>query len=140
MRRAVYTGLVLVLSGGAVMNVLQELQRPPVAGPGDRSFQQVVAWLRQHASARDLTISWKPRVVALYTGLPSSYYIFSEDPERFRQFVRRIGGKWIITYRPAEGDQRWLRSHIEREPDRYPLAFENEEFRIYRITNAVSKR
>ena len=92
------------------------------------SFRQVCDFLRMHESSAGLVISWNPRVLGLYTNLPSAWYPFIAQDAAFDDYLARVHANYVLVYLDSEDDRRWLLPHLESRPQLFPVLFHNSDF------------
>jgi hypothetical protein len=125
----VFAAIVLV---GATGNIAAIERAPITEGVTKTSFQEFIRFVQQ-TPPESRFIFWKPRLLSLYTKRTSAWYVYTDETARFLAFLKRIGASYVTLYRLNEFDQRWLRPHIERAPERFRLAFGNDDFTVYEV-------
>jgi len=96
-------------------------------------------FIGQHTIKDSIIIFRKPRVLALFTGRKSSAYHVTEEPDRLWRYIRKIGATHIVVKHRGKdfpNDVKTLSKLVEQYREALDLAFENEEFRVYRIKSS----
>jgi len=132
-RVLVYGSVAAIVLAAAAVNVGVAARAPLPDGPESADFQKLVTWVRQNTAESDIIVAWNPRVLALYTNRPSSFYVFAERQVAFDTFVRRLNAGWIVTFPDNEADAKWLIPHVRLRPDKYPPAAAIGRFMLYRV-------
>jgi hypothetical protein len=123
----------MLLSAGVAAN-LRGMERGPYrSGVEQVSFRQVCDFLRMHERSAGLVISWNPRVLGLYTNLPSAWYPFIAQDAAFDDYLARVHANYVLVYLDSEDDRRWLLPHLESRPQLFPVLFHNSDFLLYAV-------
>lgn len=129
--RWVLLGTGLLLATGAFGNVMGMQKGAYPEGVEQPTFRQVCDFLRARDDKAALVVSWNPRVLALYTDLPSAWYPFVSQDSLFDQYLEHVHSRYILVYLRSEVDRRWLLPHIERQPQAFADIFRNPDFLVY---------
>lgn len=97
------------------------------------AFNRLCQQIGARTGADDYVMFWNPRVLALYTGRSSSPYPLSGPPE-VQKFVDRVQPKYVVLDKNWEGDRQYLAPLIDSQPQRYVTIYENEQFKLTRVT------
>jgi hypothetical protein len=122
----------VLLAAGAAGNVRGMTKGAYTQGVEQPSFGELCSFLRGQDDKAGRVISWNPRVLALYTDLPSAWYPFVPQDEVFDQYLERVHARYLVVYLRSEDDRQWLTPHIERQPGAFADVFHNADFRVYR--------
>lgn len=128
----------MLLALGAAFNLRGMEKGPYAQGVEQPTFTELCAFLRREVDAQALVVSWNPRVVALYTGLPSAWYPETDDQRAFDLYLDRTRADFVLVYSSGSADQHWLAPHIAREPARFALVFRNADFALYRCSSEAA--
>lgn len=123
----------MLLAAGAVGNLRGMETGSYREGVEQASFRQVCDFLRTHENSAGLLISWNPRVLGLYTNLPSAWYPFVAQDAAFDDYLARVHANYVLVYLGSEDDRQWLLPHLERHPRLFPVLFHNSDFLIYTV-------
>jgi hypothetical protein len=123
----------LLLTAGAVGNLLGVKKGPYPAGIEQPSFREVCDFLRAHGDKAGLVISWNPRVVGLYADLPSAWYPFLPQDVVFDEYLKRVDAKYVLVYTGNEDDRQWLLPHLQHQPQSFRILFQNSAFLVYGV-------
>jgi hypothetical protein len=122
----------LLLAVGAAGNVWGMKKGAYPAGVEQASFHQACDFLRENDKA-GLVVSWNPRVLGLYTDLPSAWYPFVPQDTTFDEYLDRVHARYILIYLGNEDDRHWLLPHIQHQPRMFADVFHNPDFIVYAV-------
>jgi hypothetical protein len=126
-------GAIVLLAAG--LNVAHIRTGPFLEGVEKPSFQQLCQFVIHDTHSDSRIIFWNPRVLALYTNRAAAWYIRTEDPAHFLQFLKRMQASYVILYGPDTESGNWLRPIIERSPGHFEQVYRNADFQVYRVTD-----
>lgn len=96
------------------------------------TFTDLCQYVRANTQPQALLVFWNPRVLALYTerraaGSPAL------SPSQMWSFFTRLKADYMVIYSRDDDDRIWLANVVAEYPQRFNLAYENTEFKVYRI-------
>ena len=96
-------------------------------------FNALCDEVRRTTKPEDIFIYYRARALSLYAGRPASSYNQHGTQAEFREYVRSIHAKYLITTNAFNEDGRFLVQYVEAHPDNLDLTYENPHFSLYRI-------
>jgi hypothetical protein len=102
-------------------------------GVEQASFRQVCDFLRTQKRDTPVVVGWNPRVLALYTDLPSAWYPFVPQDSAFDQYLEHVHARYVLVYLRNEDDQQWLLPHIQHQTRGFADVFHNSDFLVYAV-------
>ena len=96
-------------------------------------FNALCDEIRRTTKPDDIFIYYRARALSLYAGRPASSYNQHGTQAEFREYVRSIHAKYLITTNAFNEDGRFLVQYVEAHPDNLDLTYENSHFSLYRI-------
>ena len=102
------------------------------------AFDQLCQQIRTLTGVHDYVLFWSPRVLALYTGRPSSPYPLSDAPQ-VQLFVNRVQPNYVVFDKNWTDDQKYLAPVIDSQPQRYRTIYENQQFKITQVAGAPDR-
>jgi hypothetical protein len=102
------------------------------------AFDQLCQQIGARTGAHDYVLFWNPRVLALYTGRPSSPYP-PAGPPRVQRFMDRVQPNYIVLDKDWEEDRKYLAPVIDSQPERYRTIFENAQFKLSEVMGAPNR-
>jgi len=96
-------------------------------------FNALCDEVRRTTKPEDIFIYYRARALSLYAGRPASSYNQHGTQAEFREYVRSIHAKYLITTDAFNEDGRFLTQYVEAHPDNLDLTYENPHFSLYRI-------
>lgn len=132
-RRPALAALAVFLIVGATANVVVAARMAAPEGPHLATFQEAAEWLKAHVSPDEVTVTWNPRVVALYTERPSAYYRPVSDPGAFAARLDEVKTKWLLVFERSESDAQWLKPYMMQHPQQFTRVWGNSDFTVYQV-------
>jgi Dolichyl-phosphate-mannose-protein mannosyltransferase len=96
-------------------------------------FNALCDEVRRTTKPEDIFIYYRARALSLYAGRPASSYNQHGTQAEFREYVRSIHAKYLITTNAFNEDEGFLAQYVEAHPDNLDLTYENPRFSLYRI-------
>jgi len=92
-------------------------------------------FIRMNTPDDSILISFKPRLLALFTNRRSSAYAWEDTPENYLDYFDRIGATHVVTMKRTSGiyEEKQFTDWVWRSTESFELIFENPDFRVYRI-------
>ena len=103
------------------------------------AFDQLCQQIGIRTGVHDYVLFWNPRVLAMYTGRPSSPYPLSDAPQ-VQRFVNRVQPNYVVFDKDWEDDQKYLAPVIDSQPQRYVTIYENQQFKLTQVAGAPDRR
>ena len=128
--------VVVMLGVVATAALYTDINRPrPETFIGAPNAEALFAWLRHTSRVTPLrVVFYNPRVVALETGVPAMGILNRTPREHLVAFAdQRITHVICESGEKSSGQQPVTNSLPGLFPDRFSLAYENPEFRVYRV-------
>ena len=128
--------VVAILCVVAAAALYTDTSRPrPEAFRGAPNAEALFAWLRQTSQVTPMrVVFFNPRVVVLETGVPAMGILNRTPREHLVAFTeQRITHVICEAGEKSSGQQPVTNSLPGLFPDRFSLAYENPEFRVYRV-------
>ena len=103
------------------------------------AFEQLCKEIQKEVGPHEYILFWNPRVLALYTNRAASAYPLADAPE-VERYLNRIRPNYVVLDKHWDDDHHYLAPVVESQPQQYVAVFENERYKLERISDAPDRR
>lgn len=124
----------LTLLLGSQMSLYSRLDFGPIPeGVETPEAREMFAHLRETSTPTDVVIFYRPRALALYTGLPASIHHQPQRDEELWNYLQSVGAKRLVLASSFGESYRYLKGFAQRYADDFVVEYTNDHFEVLRI-------
>jgi 4-amino-4-deoxy-L-arabinose transferase-like glycosyltransferase len=103
-------------------------------------FNQLCQAVQERTTSQDVLIYFRARALALYTSRAASAYNYQGTDEELWQYSRTVRATYLITTNAFDEDHGFLARYAETHSSSLELAYQNANFKLYRILADATPR
>ena len=130
-------GLGALIAAAYLGTYLQADYGPLREGIHQAEAQDLFRFVREHTPPDAVVLFQKPRALALLTDRRGGYGAVSTGEEGLWAALRHLHATYLIVTHGKHGDSGYLLPVIELHPETFTEEFANDNFRVYRVSQAA---